>query len=215
MASSSINAGNYRKRILNADEIQICDLQNPWNFFILMNQDDSALNKWLMDNNLLLKSMPCSKGDDACSGTMRPSQRAGRPSGATLRCNKNRNHEVAIRTNSFFENSKLCIQDIFMFVKSYLDGLSLRHVSLSAGVHYKTTAVDWASFIREIFKEYFHRNMKHRVLTGEVEIDESLFGRRVKFHRGNPNEGLKVSSLYTEILFFKIYIHTFVSHVHF
>ena len=30
-------------------------------------------------------------------------------------------------------------------------------------------------------------------LQGEIEIDdESLFGRRVKFHRGNPKKGMKV-----------------------
>ncbi|XP_045206192.2 uncharacterized protein LOC123558376 [Mercenaria mercenaria] len=123
---------------------------------------------------------------------MRVSQRAGRISGATLRCNKNRNHEIAIRTYSFFEASKLCNQDIFMFIKCYLDGLSLSQTSSFTGVHYKSTAVDWASFVRELFKEHFHRSIRHRKLTGEVEIDESLFGRRVKFHRGNPNKGLKV-----------------------
>ena len=28
--------------------------------------------------------------------------------------------------------------------------------------------------------------------TGEIEIDESLFGRRIKHHRGNPKSGLKI-----------------------
>ncbi|XP_060597825.1 uncharacterized protein LOC132751642 [Ruditapes philippinarum] len=205
-SSGTANAGNFRRRIINPDEINICDLDNPWNFFNLMNQDDSTLNKWLIENHFMLGTIPCTKADSAsctCSGTMRVSQRAGRISGASLRCSRNRNHELAIRTYSFFEASKLCTQDIFMFIKCYLDGLSLRQTSLFAGVNYKSTAVDWASFIRELFKEHFHRNIKQRKFNGEVEIDESLFGRRVKYHKGNPNKGLKVILLYYIILYYK------------
>ncbi|XP_078329246.1 uncharacterized protein LOC111114334 [Crassostrea virginica] len=47
-------------------------------------------------------------------------------------------------------------------------------------------------FIHEEFKEYFYTDLRHRTLRGVVEIDKSLFGRRVKFHRGNPNLGMKV-----------------------
>ncbi|KAK3107606.1 hypothetical protein FSP39_018210 [Pinctada imbricata] len=57
---------------------------------------------------------------------------------------------------------------------------------------YKSTAVNWASFVRELFKEYFHRHIRCRKLSGEIEIDESLFGRRVKHNRGNPNKGVKI-----------------------
>lgn len=53
--------------------------------------------------------------------------------------------------------------------------------------------INWASFVREMFKEYFYRNLRFRKLHGVIEIDESLFGRRVKFHRGNPSRGLKVN----------------------
>ena len=34
--------------------------------------------------------------------------------------------------------------------------------------------------------------MLPRQLEGEIEIDESLFGRRVKYHRGNPHVGVKI-----------------------
>ena len=33
----------------------------------------------------------------------------------------------------------------------------------------------------------------HMQLSGTIEIDESLFGRQVKYHKGNPNLGLRVS----------------------
>ena len=29
-------------------------------------------------------------------------------------------------------------------------------------------------------------------MSGEIEIDESLFGRRIKYNRGNPNPGMKI-----------------------
>ena len=32
----------------------------------------------------------------------------------------------------------------------------------------------------------------HMQLSGDVEIDESLFGRKVKYHRGNPHVGCKI-----------------------
>lgn len=35
--------------------------------------------------------------------------------------------------------------------------------------------------------------IKTKKLSGTVEIDESLFGRRVKHHRGDPNRGVKVT----------------------
>ncbi|XP_060588518.1 uncharacterized protein LOC132743931 [Ruditapes philippinarum] len=192
MDTSSPYPGNFRKRILTPSEITIKDLYNPWNFFTLFNQDDQDLNEWLMANQFLVRTMPCTKTSEGCTGIMKGSQRKGRISGPTVRCSVNRNHEVAIRTFSFFEGSKLCVQDIFMFIRCYLNGMTLLQTSIFAGVNYKSTALDWASFLRELFKEHFHRNISHRKLRGEIAIDESLFGRRVKYHRGNPHKGLKV-----------------------
>ena len=52
--------------------------------------------------------------------------------------------------------------------------------------------MEWASFIRELFKENFHQNIKNLVMSGEIEIDESLFGRKIKYHRGNHRPGLRI-----------------------
>ncbi|XP_045191303.2 uncharacterized protein LOC123548134 [Mercenaria mercenaria] len=118
--------------------------------------------------------------------------RTERNGGQVFRCTKNRNHVKSLRANSFFEKTKVEIQDIVVFIKSYLDKNSLYQCSKFSGVAYKSTAVNWASYIRELFKEYFSRRTYNKVIRGIVEIDESLFGRRVKYHRGNPNKGLKV-----------------------
>ena len=41
-------------------------------------------------------------------------------------------------------------------------------------------------------KENFHQNIKNLVMSGEIEIDESLFGRKIKYHRGYPRPGLRI-----------------------
>jgi len=73
---------------------------------------------------------------------------------------------VASRKFSFFENSKLTIQDIMVFVKSYLEGHTLFMTSKLSGVTYKSSAVDWGCFIRELFKEHFTRFISQKVLRG-------------------------------------------------
>ena len=48
--------------------------------------------------------------------------------------------------------------------------------------------------IRDIFAEYVWRFViqDEMKLRGDVEIDESMFGRKCKYHRGNPHVGCKV-----------------------
>ena len=155
----------------------------------------STRGTWCREHNLIANTVLCSTqtGGTKCGGTMDLNAYSGRAGGAVFRCRTNRNHEKPFRTNSFFKTSNLKIQDIMLFVRSYLDKCTLLQCSIFCGLAYGTTAVNWASFIRELFKEHFHRNTKGKKLQGEIEIDESLFGRRVKYRRGNPNAGLKVS----------------------
>jgi transposase-like protein len=49
---------------------------------------------------------------------------------------------------------------------------------------YKSSAVDWANYIRDWFVEYYYRDIRSTKFSGIVEIDESLFGRRVKYNKG-------------------------------
>jgi hypothetical protein len=183
-------AGNFRKRKENASEISFSDFSNPWTFYALFSRDDLTVATWLIEQGLLGRSRPCERAD--CDGDMRLARRSGRLLGYTLRCNRSRDHEVSIMKYSFFERSKLDVRDIMQLIKTYLEGLSLGMTSRYAGVSYTGTAVDWGSFIRELMKEYFHVRLSQKKMSGIVEIDESLFGRRVKFHRGDPNKGLKV-----------------------
>jgi len=74
---------------------------------------------------------------------------------------------------------------------TYAEGQSLWKCSRAAGIGYGSTAVDWGSFCRDLFMEYYVREIKDVKFNGEVEMDESLFGRRTKYHWGDPR-GLKV-----------------------
>jgi hypothetical protein len=58
---------------------------------------------------------------------------------------------------------------------------------------YGITALAWATDTRQVLKEHFHWDTRHRQLEGIIEIDKSLFGRKLKYHKSNPNRGLKVS----------------------
>lgn len=110
-----------------------------------------------------------------------------------FRCTVNRRHTKSSRSHSFFDKGNLVFQDIILFIKSYLEKNSLAQCARFIGMAYRSTAVNWASFMREVFKEYFNNTLRNVKLQGIVEIDESLFGRRVKYHKGNPNRGLKAS----------------------
>ena len=83
------------------------------------------------------------------------------------------------------------------FIKSFVDGESLQGMASDSGMDYRKSSVDWASFCREIAMEYVHRDVLGRgadppmKLNGRIEIDESCFGSRTKYHRGQKR-GLKV-----------------------
>jgi len=92
--------------------------------------------------------------------------------------------EISIRKYSFFEKTKYTIQDMLTFIREFLLGSSLKKCSLNSGITYGHTAVDYASFIREIFKQYVHDMLENTKLSGRIELDESLFGRKCKNNRG-------------------------------
>ena len=64
------------------------------------------------------------------------------------------------------------IPDILRFVVAYAEGLSLKQCSVKSGFAYGSSAVDWASHCRDLF-------VQPTKFSGIVEVDESLFGRRV------------------------------------
>ena len=186
-------SGNFRNREDKPECITFQSLSNPFTFYSLMFLPINELIRWLMDKRLLKNEMSC----DKCGQKCKLAKRKDKLDEHTWRCRNVKNHsdnkdfERSIRQYSFFHHSHYTFQDIFVFIMSFLQKQILRQCSRLAGIDYKRSAVDWANFIREIFKQYVYTCYQTIQLEGEVEIDESLFGKKCKHHRGNPHTGLK------------------------
>ena len=74
-----------------------------------------------------------------------------------------------------------------VFIKYSLEGHTLHQCALSTIIDYKHTAVNWASYIRELFCQFVFDTYSMMNFEGEFEIDESLFFRRKgKYNKGQP-----------------------------
>lgn len=192
---SDTSNGAYVNR-LRQDQLQFTtfdDLLNPWNFYSLFLQDDSVVFLWLRQQGLLAETIPCC--NETCNGLCKLSPRKGKRGGFTFRCSRNKNHEYSMFKFSYFENGHTDPRDVMQFVKSYLDKCTLKLCSIHSGVNYSKTAVAWGSYLREVCVDWFVRSFQGRKLSGEIEIDESLFGRKWKHHRGTM-KGKLISILF-------------------
>ena len=135
---------------------------NPWNFYSLFNADDEIYCDWLRNQGLLATTLICANRERGapCGGLMTLKVRSERKGNQIFPCTKNRNHVKTMMANSFFEKTRLEIQDVMVFIKSYLDKNTLLQCANFSGICYKSIAVDWASYIREMFKEHFHRHIR-------------------------------------------------------
>ena len=92
---------------------------------------------------------------------------------------------VELRKWSFFEGPAYNI-GIYAFLNEYTGHTSLQ-CAKATGRDYKHTAVDWGSFIWEMFCQYTYG--MYNIMTqfeGEIELDESLLGRKVNYNKGDP-----------------------------
>jgi len=169
----------------NIHSLPISHLDNQFNRFTLLMSPPLTLINWLQNNNLLASSMKCDKCHEDCTMNARKKT----IDGYSWRC-KNR-HEISLRRYSFFSQSHLYLPDIINFILNYADGYSLWKCANNSAVAYGNTAVDWVSFCRDLFIQYYCESIRPVKFSGTVEIDESLFGRRMKYHRGHAR-GQKV-----------------------
>ncbi len=129
---------------------------------------------------------------EVCGVDCNVCQRNKSSDGVAWRC-PSRKHEYSIGKFSFFERSHVSFQDVLQFIKCFLDNNALLTSSKFSGLDYKKTSVDWANSIRDLLKQWVsHHDYDNVQLSGDIEIDETLFGRQCKYHRGNPHVSLKV-----------------------
>ena len=99
--------------------------------------------------------------------------------------------KVSIRTNSWFSNSNLTLENsvflVYFWVYRATEEFVIHELDLS-----RKTLVDWFNFCREICVLILEKNSVKIGGDGHVvEIDESKFGKR-KYHRGKRVDGVWV-----------------------
>ncbi len=174
-------------------------MENPWTFHGFFAQKSSIWIMWMMMQGVIHATMRCQhmvnhKLQLICGNECSLQSRSAKIDGMTWRCKKDSNHETTIRYGSFFNGFKHTIPDILEFIKCYLDSLTMKKCASFSNVHYKSTAVYWCSYIRDLFVQYVYEYVikDEMKLSGIVEIDESHFGKKCKYHCGNVKSQIDV-----------------------
>ena len=171
-------------------DVNVSQWSNTFMFYSLLMAPIRILVLWLIRNHLLASQVLCGKCGNACKLT----ERDEAPDGYSYRCRKlGHDYERKVRDRSFFQSFKIPLPDVLNFIKMYLDGVSLNKCAKLTNVDYGDTAVRWGKIIRSLFMEWVLQHVMNEEMkfSGEVEVDESLFGRKCKYHRG-ANQGIKV-----------------------
>ena len=169
--------------ITDLREITFTDLRNPYILHRLCDKSNQAIMiKWLQDHHLIRDNYWCNKCDSPCVVTSRTSRREG----ISFRCKTNSSCEYTFRKDSFFEQFRLSICDILMFLINYCDCLSLAKSGQRSGHAFSNTATRWAQIIRKIMmhrvhNEYFTGDIK---FNQKCQLDECCLSRRVKYNKG-------------------------------
>ena len=70
-----------------------------------------------------------------------------------------------------------------------------------AGISYRKSGVEWGSFFHKIFVNWTYENIPGLgeqppiMFDGEIEIDQSMFGKKQKYHKG-ARKGMQVHDLF-------------------
>lgn len=174
--------GRYPKKKVDPDSLTYKDFECDWSFWIIMSQTDEKLFAWLQARGLLARYMEC----DKCQVPMKLSKDKRR-----WRCPISNNHDYSYKRFSFYTGTHFNIRDILLFIRNMLNQRSLYRSSISSGMSYSGTSVNWSRYMRDIFKLYFVKHIDSLQLKGIIEIDETLLGRRQKYNKGKRS-GMKV-----------------------
>ena len=97
----------------------------------------------------------------------------------------------SIRSDSFFSDFSLCLQEELILMISYIKGELIRHVAAHTGIAKTTICKHFAQF-RNVHMCWFQQSLeRYKFEPNEIiEVDESLFGRRHKSKQGQ-RKGIK------------------------
>ena len=178
----------YRGRSMNTPdnvfESTIVDLLNPFIFYRVVTMGPRQIVMWLQKEKLLKLIDRCPK----CGSSVKLNNRESSLDGCSYRCNGKSKHETGVRYGSFFHAFKLPLGDVLNFIRDYVLGLSIRKCSEHINCSYGTTAIRYGLLIREIMMQFcydtYFGDTDYMQLPGPVEVDESVFGRKTKYHKG-------------------------------
>ena len=151
-------------------------------------QDKEMLIHWLMDEGLMAKERSC----PICAEEMCLTRYEDRWDGVKWECRKQVNgkihkSEVSIRKGSWFDSSKMTLEEILKLTYWWCQDLDQAQIKHELGIA-ESTGVDWDSFCREVKIILLENGEKLGGKGKVVQIDESKFGKR-KYHRGHHVEG--------------------------
>lgn len=161
----------------------------PEQFYNLLSNDDLIL-EFLRNNNIIppLNTQTCEK----CTSILKDRQRK-RKDGDTsfiLRCHKCKFEKSALSGTFFATNKingvsqKLSVTKILKMVYNYMEKKNYEEIQNNTGIKCVKTIVNWANYIREVMVTDRMSRNKIGGVGVRVQIDESLFRGRRKYHRG-------------------------------
>ncbi len=149
-------------------------------------EDDEKIINFLLEKQLIPQTRRCSK----CNLRMEITKDKNRALGHIYRCGRPCRSTKSLLSNTFFENSKLKIGDLLLFIYSW----SHEKCSFKFSNHETSISshpfVAWRKYLRDICTEILISSEQMIGGPGKtVQIDESQFSRR-KNHSGRilPNQ---------------------------
>jgi transposase-like protein len=170
----------YTKRFVNMAQLS----SRSFRELFLLSMDKQEIILELQRQGLLHSHVVC----ENCNVEMRLMQRGDALDGWTWRCPlKKCKRRTSVRKDSYFADSKLGLETAFMLIYCYIAFPKMLAGDIAKIIDCERhTLIDWGNFIRETISHYF---LSNPIILGgadaAVQIDESLFGGRRKYNRGD------------------------------
>ena len=154
---------------------------NKWRYdnLVARMQDKEMLVHWLMNEGLMVKECSC----PMCAREMSLTRCQDRSDGFKWECrnqvnSKKHRAEVSIRKGSWFDSSKMTLEEILKLSYWWCQDLDHMQVKHELGLA-ENTGVDWDSFCRKVCKITLLGNCEKLGRNGKVvQIDESKISQK-------------------------------------
>ena len=98
---------------------------------------------------------------------------------------------ISIRRFSFFENSKMHIGDVMHLILKYIQNDTLVDIGEATGLS-KSSVIRTIDFLRDVPTQCVQMYYAGFYRKSVFQIDESVFGRKRKYHRGNNRGAVQI-----------------------